>query len=287
MGDLSGRICLITGATNGLGLATAKKLALMGATLVIVGRNEEKTRHIVNALKVETNHQQIEYLLADLSLMRDVRLLAGEFKARYKHLHILINNAGAIFPTRQLTSEGLEASFALNYLSGFLLTTQLLDHLKTSGTIEHNARIVNVSSYAHTFNHIEWDNLQGEKDFDSFRAYGRAKLMQILFTYELHHRLRAEGAHVAVNALHPGSIKTDIWDGSVGFFRFVGNIITPTTLDEGAEAIFQLATSPQLEHVSGKYFTKQKMVKSNRVSYKQDDWKRLWQVSEALLAGLA
>lgn len=188
---------------------------------------KKKTRHVVNDLKISTNHQAIEFMLADLSLMRDTRLLIGEFKARYPHLHLLINNAGAIFPTRQMTDEGLEKSFALNYLSGFLLTTQLLDLLKASGTAERNARVIHVSSYAHTFVRMAWDNLQGEKDFDSFRAYGRSKLMQIMFTYELHQRLRAEGAHVSVNALHPGSIKTDIWDGSVGIFNVLGRIFTP------------------------------------------------------------
>lgn len=286
MKPLQGRICLITGATNGLGLVVAKNLAKMGATLIIVGRNEEKTRRIASEIRAETHHQDIEYMLADLSLMRDVRLLVGEFRARYKHLHILINNAGAIFPTRQLTSEGLENTFALNYLSSFLLTNELLDMLKVSGTVEHNARVINVSSYAHNLNHIQWDNLQCEKEFVSFRAYGRTKLMQILFTYELHHRLRAEGAHVAVNALHPGVIKTDVWNGSVGLFRFLGGIFTPTSLDEGANAITHIATTPELEHVSGKYFIKKQMANSNRHTYKQSDWKRLWQLSEEILSKL-
>lgn len=286
MTSLHGRTCLITGATNGLGLVVAKNLAKMGASLIIVGRNEAKTRRVVNDIKTETNHPDIDYLLADLSLMSDVRLLIGEFRAKHKHLHILINNAGIISPARYITPQGLEMSFALNYLSGFLLTTHLLDILKSTGTVEHNARILNVSSYAHTFNHIEWDNLQSEKSFDSFRAYGRSKLMQILFTYELHHLLRLEGAHVTVNAMHPGSIKTDIWDGSVGIFKIIGNLFTPTTLEEGADAITHIATSSELEHVSGKYFTKKKPVKSNRHSYNRDDWKRLWDMSEVILSKL-
>jgi NAD(P)-dependent dehydrogenase (short-subunit alcohol dehydrogenase family) len=218
--------------------------------------------------------------------MSDVRLLIGEFRAKHKHLHLLINNAGAIIPTYQTTSEGLEMSFALNYLSGFLLTTHLLDLLKATGTVEHNARVVNVSSYAHTFVKMEWDNMQSEKNFDSFRAYGRSKLMQILFTYELHHQLRLEGAHVAVNALHPGAIKTDIWAGSFGFFKFVGNLLSMTTIEEGADAITHLATSPELEHISGKYFTKKKMIRSNRHSYNRDEWTRLWDMSEVILSRL-
>ena len=173
---MEGKICLITGGTNGIGKSTAQELARLGATVVIVGRNAQKTARVVEEIRAASGNKNVDSLLADLSSQQDVRRLADEFKSSYPHLHVLLNNAGGTFTTRQLSVDGIEMTLALNHLAYFLLTNLLLDTLKASAP----ARIVNVSSDAHARGKIDFDNLQGERSYSSFGPYGNSKLANIL-----------------------------------------------------------------------------------------------------------
>lgn len=201
MTTMQGKVCLITGGTNGIGKSTAHELARMGATVVIVGRDAQKTSRVVEEIRQASGNNSVDSLLADLSSRQEVRRLANEFESKYPRLHVLLNNAGGVFMRRQLSVDGIETTFALNHLAPFLLTNLLLERLIASAP----ARIVNVSSGAHTSGKIEFDNLQGERDYGP-RAYGNSKLATILFTMELARRL--EGTGVTANALHPGFVST-------------------------------------------------------------------------------
>ncbi len=276
-----GKICLVTGASNGIGKATAQALAQMGATVVIVGRNPAKCAAVVDEIKRSSGNDAVEALIADLSIMAEVRQVADRFKAKYSQLHVLVNNAGGAFPQRQLTSEGFERVFALNHLSHFLLTNLLLDTLKASAP----ARIVNVASDAHKGAQLNFDNLQSETGNFGLTAYGRSKLANVMFSYELARRLADTG--VTVNVLHPGLVRTGFASnmGAVPsaainvFMRFVG--LTP---EQGAHTSVYLATSPDVENVTGKYWEKSKAIPSGPTSYDEASWTRLWEVSEQMVA---
>jgi NAD(P)-dependent dehydrogenase (short-subunit alcohol dehydrogenase family) len=247
---MQGKICLITGGTNGIGKSTAQSLASMGATVVIVGRSADKTAQVVQEIRAATGNQQVDSLLADLSSQQEVRRLADEFRHKYAQLHVLLNNAGAVFFQRQLSVDGIEMTFALNHLAYFLLTNLLLDTLKASAP----ARIINVSSGAHTAGKIEFDNLQGEQVY-GMSAYGNSKLANILFTVELARRL--EGTGVTVNALHPGFVATGFAKNNGGIIAALISIFAPLvgrSPEKGAETSIYLATSPDVVGVTGKYF---------------------------------
>ena len=281
--EMTGKVVLVTGATNGIGEVTARELAGKGATIVLVGRDEGKTKGIQENIRREIGNDHVDYLIADLSSMQEVRDLAQAFKQRYDRLDVLLNDAGAMFTSRQETVDGFERTFALNHLAYFLLTNLLLDVLKASAP----ARIVNVSSNAHQGAHIDFDDLQSAHGYNGMRAYGRSKLMNLLFTYELARRL--EGTGVTANALHPGFVNTGFAKNNGGVVRVAMNLIGPLvaiTPEQGAQTLIYLASSPEVEGVSGKYFTRQKPVKSSAVSYNVEDARRLWEIS-AELVGLA
>jgi NAD(P)-dependent dehydrogenase (short-subunit alcohol dehydrogenase family) len=281
---MKGKICLVTGATNGIGKATALGLAQMGATVVIVGRNLAKCESVVSEIKQISGNDAVEALIADLSIMAEVRQLAEQFKAKYQKLHVLVNNAGGAFGSRQVTSEGFEKTFALNYLNYFLLTNLLLDTLKASAP----ARVVNVSSDSHKGAHLDFGDLQSEKENFVFNAYGRSKLAGVVFSYELARRLSGTG--VTVNVLHPGLVRTGFANnlGAVpsaffGFLmRFVG--LTP---EQGAQTSIYLASSPTVENVTGKYWEKSKAVSSGSAAYDEATWTRLWEVSDKMVSTCA
>ena len=281
---MNGKICLVTGGTNGIGKATAQALARMGATVVIVGRNPAKCAAVVSEIKRLSGNDAVEALIADLSIMAEVRQAADQFKAKYQKLHVLVNNAGGAFGKRQVTSEGFEKTFALNHLNYFLLTRLLLDTLKASAP----ARIINVSSDSHKGAHLDFDDLQSEKGSFVFNAYGRSKLAVVVFSYELARRLSGTG--VTSNVLHPGLVRTGFANNMgavpsavIGFFmRFVG--LTP---EQGAQTSVYLATSPDVENVTGKYWEKSKAVPSGRATYDEATWTRLWEVSDKMLAARA
>jgi NAD(P)-dependent dehydrogenase (short-subunit alcohol dehydrogenase family) len=277
---LQEKICLVTGSTSGIGKVTARELAHRGATVVLVSRSRVKGETTQAEIKQATGNHNVELLVADLSALEDVRKLATEFQHSHDHLHLLVNNAGCAYPRRTLTPDGFEATLAVNYLAPFLLTELLLATLKASAP----ARIINVSSAQHANAHIEFDNLQGEKKYGNLRNYNQAKLAVLLWTYELARRL--EGTGVTVNALHPGVVASNFvagMNGPAALFMKLGKplLLTP---EKGAQTTFYLATSPEVEGVTGKYFVKSHETKSSRGSYDQAISSRLWEVTEQLLA---
>ncbi len=278
---------MVTGATSGMGEVTAHALAQRGATVIVVGRNPEKSAAIVNQIKQQTGNPAVEFLLADLSAQAEVRQLAAQFRRQHQHLHVLVNNAGALFLRRQESVDGIEMTFALNHLGYFLLTNLLLDTLKRSAP----ARIINVSSAGHKRAHLNFDDLQGKQSYNGLQAYRQSKLANVLFTNELARRLKGTG--VTVNAVGPGYIATNFGFNNFGFIpeglthwliRVYG--LVGTSAQEGAQASIYLATSGEVEGVTGKYFEKQTAVHSSKESYDPAAAHRLWQVS-AELTGMA
>jgi NAD(P)-dependent dehydrogenase (short-subunit alcohol dehydrogenase family) len=282
--NMQGKVCLITGSTSGMGKATARALASRGATVVLVGRDREKGEATQTEIRRETGNENVDLLIADLSLLQDVHALAASFQQKHRHLHILINNAGAIYNTRNITTEGFEATFAVNYLAPFLLTELLIETLKASAP----ARIVNISSQVHTISDIAFDNLQGEKHYTTMSNYGQAKLAVILFTYELTRRL--EGTGVTANVLSPGMMSGDNFNaGATGLLALVTKLARPFIMstEEGAQGEIYLATAPELTGITGKCFAHNKERKSSRRSYDLALAQRLWQISEQLIARTA
>lgn len=276
---MKGKVCLITGATNGIGLETARELAKMETKVVLVGRSAQKAQQVVNQLKEDTGNQHIDYLLADLSLMGQVRKLADEFKAKYERLDVLLNNAGAMFMSKQVTAEGYEMTFALNHLSYFALSHLLLDILKDTAP----ARIINVSSDAHRLSgRLDFDNLQGEKSYNGLQAYNVSKLENILFTYEMARRLDNIG--VTANALHPGLVRSGFGHNNNFLMKIAMTAFQMFGISavEGAKTSVYLASSMDVVNVNGKYFDKCKAVSSNEASHNREDQKRLWEISEQL-----
>jgi len=278
--NMIGKICLVTGATNGIGKATAQALAQMSATVVIVGRSASKTAQLVKELRADSGNKNVDSLLADLSSQQEVRRLAGEFKSKYAHLHVLLNNAGGTFATRQLSVDGIEMTFALNHLAYFLLTNLLLDTMKVSTP----ARIINVSSDAHSRGKIEFDNLQGERSYSSFGPYGNSKLANILFTTELARRL--EGMGVTVNALHPGLTSTGFGKNNPGFLMKIMGVVIPLIArypKKGAETSIYLASSPEVQSITGKFFVDCKVTRPAPQATDSTVAKKLWDVSAEMV----
>lgn len=277
---MNGKICLVTGATSGIGKATALALAQLGATVVIVSRSSARCAAVVDEIKRISGNDAVEALIADLSVMAEVRDVADQFRSKYQKLHVLINNAGGAYSKRQVTSEGFEKTFALNHLGCFLLTRLLLDTLKASAP----ARIINVSSDAHKSVRIDFDDLQTEKGNFVFNAYGRSKLAVVVFSYELARRLSGSG--ITVNVLHPGLVRTGFANNmgavpaaAINFLmRFVA--LTP---EQGAKTSVYLATSPEVENVTGKYWEKSQAVPSGSATYDTATWTRLWEVSDKMV----
>jgi NAD(P)-dependent dehydrogenase (short-subunit alcohol dehydrogenase family) len=270
-----GKVCLVTGATSGIGLVAAGELARRGARVVLAGRSPARCAAAVEQVRRQAGSGDVEALLADLSSQGQVRELARQFRDRHARLDVLVNNAGGLWLERRLTADGLEMTFAVNHLAYFLLTHLLLDTLKASAP----ARVVNVSSEAHRGAALNFDDLQGERRYGGWRAYCRSKLMNLLFTYELARRL--EGTGVTANALHPGWVATRFagdngWRGRLWQFAARWLAISP---EAGAQTILYLATSPEVAGVSGRYFVRERAVPSSPASYDEAAARRLWQVS--------
>ena len=272
---MHGRICLITGATSGIGKETALGLARQGAHVSIVGRDADRTRATADWIRREARTNQVAFLLADLSSQADVRSLAREFAGGNSRLDVLVNNAGAIFARREMTVDGFERTWALNHLAYFLLTQELIELLKTSGA----ARIVNVASTMHTGGVIDFGDLQGEKSYSGIRAYSQSKLANVLFTYALARRLR--GTSVTANCLHPGGVATGFGQNRPGALKLLLRLARPflLTAERGAATSLYLASSPNVEGVSGKYFAKCKPARSSAASYDEALQERLWALS--------
>jgi NAD(P)-dependent dehydrogenase (short-subunit alcohol dehydrogenase family) len=275
--SMRGQVCLVTGATSGIGAVAARELARRGAHVVLTGRDPARCAAAAAEIKYRTG-AEVETLVADLSVQQQVRDLARQFRERHTRLHVLVNNAGAIFRKREATADGLERTFALNHLAYFLLTQSLRDLLEASAP----ARVVNVSSRAHQGAVLDFDDLQGRRSYNGWRAYCRSKLANLLFTFELSRRLAGTG--VTANALHPGWVATGFggnngWLGHIWQFAARQLAIGP---EEGAQTIIYLACSPEVAGVSGKYFAQEKVVEPSAAASDLEAARRLWEVSLAL-----
>ncbi|MFL5490939.1 MAG: SDR family oxidoreductase [Gemmatimonadales bacterium] len=274
--EMTGRVCVITGASRGIGKASAEALAGLGASLVLVCRRQADGDKV--ASEISRRSAEPDVVAADLSSQSEIRRAAGEIRERHPTLHVLINNAGVFTHRRQLTVEGLEQQFAVNHLAYFLFTNLLLDCLKAAAP----SRIINVSSGAHSGSHLDFADLQGERGYDGNRAYSQSKLANILFTYELARRLRGTG--VTANCLHPGVIATRLLADYMGV-PAAGGALARTfgaKPEKGAETIVYLASSQEVEGVTGKYFVNKRPVTSSRESNDEAAARRLWEVSERL-----
>ena len=280
MGIMDGKLCMVTGATAGIGYYTALEIARMGASVIIIGRDQTKCISSVKMIKEDTGNQSVEYLVADLSSQAQIRAVIKPFYKQHDHLDVLVNNAGAFFLLRKLSVEGIEMTWAVNHLAYFLLTNLLIEALKAS----QGARVVNVSSGSHYNEHLDFNDLQLSKFFNPMQAYGRSKLANILFTYELARRMAGTG--ITSNALTPGRVATDIWKK---VNRWLTPLINPVmqrigrTPLEGAQTSIYLATSPEVEGVTSKYYTDKRPVRSSAVSYDLDAAQRLWGISSQMV----
>lgn len=274
---MKGKICMITGANSGIGKATALGLAKMGATIIMVCRNKDRGEKALEDIKKEVENGTVDLMIADLSTQKAIHQLVKEFKERYQFLHVLINNAGVNLSRCVLTEDGIETTFAVNYLAQYLLSNLLLDVLQASSP----ARIVNVASSVLAKN-IDFENLNGEKHYRQLNAYGQSKLAVILLTYELSRRI--EGTGVTVNCLHPGYVKTNMIKNFRKFVKYFYPLIGlfMKKPKKGAKTSIYLASSSEVEGVSGKYFKKRKEVESMKAVYDEEIAKRLWDVSIAL-----
>jgi len=280
--DLHGKVCLLTGATNGIGRAAADALARTGMTLVVVGRDPVRTEATVKEIRESSGNPRVEGLSSDLSLRSEVRRLAAEFRAAHPRLDILVNNAGAVFTRREETAEGTEKTLALNHLGYFLLTRELKDLLVASAP----ARVVVVASEAHRGMRLDFEDLESRRGYTGLGVYGKTKLMNLLFTAELARRLAGTG--VTANAVHPGVVATGFGRNRPGLFRTLVGIAQPFMLspEKGAETVVYLATSPEVEGVSGKYFEKCREARPSPAARDPEAARRLWELSERLASSV-
>jgi NAD(P)-dependent dehydrogenase (short-subunit alcohol dehydrogenase family) len=277
--NIENKLCLITGATSGIGQAAAVELARKGAHVVFTARDERKRDELLAELRRVSPSGRADALFGDLSSMKEVRRIAASFKERFDRLDVLVNNAGAIFPNRELTAEGFEQTFALNHLSYFLLTRELLDVLRASAP----ARIVNVASRAHQRGRMHFDDLQLERDYGAWRAYGQSKLANVLFTRELARRL--EGSGITANCMHPGVVSTGFGKSRPGLTSFLHRMAAPFLLtpEQGADTLIWLASSKEVQGRTGGYYVKRHEVAPSRAARDPEAARRLWDASERLV----
>ena len=273
---------LITGSTSGIGKATAIKLAGLGWNVVIHGRREDRCEATVREIKAMTRNEQVAFVRADLSELSQVKALAEKIRTDFPELNVLINNAGTFSNTRLVTGDGLERTWVVNYLSRFLLTTLLLDVLKKNGA----SRIIDVSGAYHSKGYIHFDDIHLAKHYSMAIANNQSKLANVLFTYKLARML--EGTPVTVNTLHPGAVNTGSVlkaDGFSAFFKWFYRLLIPffKSPDQGAKTSVFLASSPEVEAVSGKYFVNKKAKKSSKASYDIPLQDKLWDLSERMI----
>ncbi len=275
---MNNKICLITGATSGIGKAAAFKLADLGTSLILLSRNEEKGEKICNQIRKRINNAQVKFYRVDISSMREVRSAVERIKADFNHIDVIINNAGARFDNYLKNDEGIELTFATNHLGHFLLTLSLIEMLKKSA----QGRIINVSSSVHTGVTQELDDIVAPINYNRGVAYGRSKLANLYFTYELSSKLK--NSKITVNAVHPGGVATNFsrnngllpWVKHYIYYLMKRELISP---QKAAETILYLALSPELKEITGKYFFNKKEIKSSSASYDKEAAFRLWQLS--------
>ena len=279
-GPMAGRTVLVTGATSGIGRATALALATMGAYVAITGRDRVRTESAAREISAAAG-RNVEVFVADLSSQAQVRRLASEVLERLPRIHVLVNNVGGYWSRRHITADGLEHTFAVNHLAPFLLTNLLLDRLEQSAP----ARVVTVASNAHAQGRIDFDDLQGALFFSGGRAYSQSKLANVLFSYQLAERLRECG--VTANALHPGMVRTSFGaEDPARIQRLLVPLLRPVMKSpaRGAATSIHLASALELAQVSGLYFANRRPTKSSTRSYDQAVAARLWEASADLVS---
>jgi NAD(P)-dependent dehydrogenase (short-subunit alcohol dehydrogenase family) len=277
---MTGKTVLITGGTGGIGKATAIGLARTGARVGIVGRDAARGEAAAADIRSASGTTSVDVFTADMSSQAEVRRLAAEVLDAYPRLDVLVNNVGGFWAHRHVTADGLERTFAVNHLAGFLLTNLLLERLVASAP----ARVVTVSSGAQSTGRIDFDDLQGARKYSGQRAYNQSKLANVMFTYELARRL--EGTGVTANVLHPGVTATAFGAEDQAWYFTTGSGLARRfmkTPAQGAETPIHLASAPELEGVTGRYFANRKPRKSNTLSYDTDAAARLWRVSAELV----
>ena len=266
---------IITGATDGIGLAAAKSIAKKGYHVSLVGRNPDKGKKALEAIIEYSGNENLDFFECDLSLVANVKDLADRIKQKHSKIDVLLNNAGGADKTKQITSEGLEKTFATNQMNYFVLSTELLNILSES----NDGRIVNVASNAHIGAEVDYANINSEKSFSAWTSYCVSKLMNIMFTYQL----SSMQDRVSVNVLHPGFVDTNIAGNEGNLIKYIvkfGAKMFARTVDNGADSSIYLSTSDEVKGVSGKYFFKCREIKSSRASYNQEDWKKVWDLCE-------
>jgi NAD(P)-dependent dehydrogenase (short-subunit alcohol dehydrogenase family) len=276
-GPMAGKTCVVTGASSGIGQVTARELAKMGAKVVMVVRDKARGEAAAERIRA-AGGQDVSLMLADLSSQAEIRKVAGTLRRELPRIDVLVNNAGGVNGSRQLTADGLERTFAVNHLAYFLLTNLLREKLVASAP----ARIVNVASEAQRGGRIKFDDLMGEKKYSGMGAYTQSKLANVIFTYELARRWKGTG--VTVNALDPGPVATNFGMKGGGLMGVIAKIARPFELtpEKGADTVIWLASSPEAEGRTGEYFNKRKPIRSRKESYDLELAKRLWEVSEQL-----
>lgn len=267
-------IYLVTGATSGIGKATAMELARTGATVVIGARNIKGGESTRDEIRTMSGNQKVDTLIGDLSSLASIHGMADSFRAKYPHLNVLINNAGVYKSTRILSADGFELMFATNHLAPFLLTHLLLDPLKASGA----ARILNIAAPSST--QLNFDDLQGEKNFNALNALGASKMASQLFSFELARRL--EGTGITVNAIHPGLVRSNIMNDANTFMRVMSSLFSGAP-EKAAKDIVHVALDEEYQNKTGLFYSQGREIKANKYAHDRDIQKRLWDVSEKLV----
>jgi NAD(P)-dependent dehydrogenase (short-subunit alcohol dehydrogenase family) len=280
MDEMQCKVCIVTGSNSGIGKETALALGGMNATVVMAVRNQEKGEIAKNEIINKTENRMTDLMICDLASLTSIRNFAKEFTAKYDRLDVLINNAGAVINNRQTTVDGFEHNFAVDYLGPVLLTHELLPLLKSSAP----SRIINLASGLYKSGKVDFDDLQAEKDYSGMQAYRNAKMMILMFTYELARRL--EGTGVTVNAVQPGFVATNLGKntGSLGqaiSYKLVR--VLQTSARKGAETSVYLASSNEVKNVTGKCFRKMQVTETSPASNDREMQKRLWEKTLELL----
>ena len=262
---------IITGATDGIGLAAAKSIASKGYKIGLVGRNPDKGKKAIDEIIAHSGNKNLDFFECDLSLVKNVKTLADQIKQQYSNIDVLLNNAGGANKTKNITSEGLEKTFSTNQMNYFVLSTELLNIISESD----DGRIVNVASNAHIGAEVDYANINCEKSFSAWTSYSVSKLMNIMFTYQL----ASMQDKVSVNVLHPGFVDTNIAGNEGNLIKYIvkfGAKMFARTVDNGADSSIYLSTSDEVKGVSGKYFFKCRDIRSSRASYVEEDWQKVW-----------
>ncbi len=280
MSYLTGKVCVVTGANAGIGKETAIGLAKLGATVVMVCRDAGRAEKALSEIKRKSGSDRVELMICDLASQKSIRSFADEFKQQHDRLDVLVNNAGVFLRQRSLTEDGIESTFAINHLGYFVVTNLLLDLLEKSKP----SRIVNVASTAHRYGKLDVNAWVSAREYSAFAAYANSKLANVLFTYELARRL--EGTGVTANCLHPGAVASNLFRGLPGFLEALIKLVTISP-ERGARTSIYLASSSEVEGVTGQYFARRRPEKSSEASYDLGAARRLWEVSEELTTGSA